>query len=157
MSMLFANVLLALVWAAMTGAMTLANLTAGFVLGFITLYLLKPMLGPQPYYSKFPRTLAFLAYFLKEMIKSSLRVAWDVITPTHYNRPGIIAIPLRAQTDLEITLLANLISLTPGTLSLDVSPDRKILYIHAMFAENPEAIRRDIRDGLERRLLELMR
>lgn len=48
-------------------------------------------------------------------------------------KPGVIALPLSARTEMEITLVANLISLTPGTLSLDVSDDRKVLYIHAMF------------------------
>lgn len=157
MSLLFSNVLLAMIWAAMTGSFTLPNLLVGFALGYLALWMLKPLLGENAYYSKFPKTIAFLLYFLKEIVKSSLRVAWDVVTPTHYNRPGIVAIPLAAKTDLEITLLANLVSLTPGTLSLDVSPDRRTLYIHAMFAENPDEIRRDIREGLERRLLELMR
>jgi multicomponent Na+:H+ antiporter subunit E len=157
MMMLFSNLLLALTWAAMTGWFSLANLAVGFAFGHLSLLILKPLLGDSAYYSKFPRTVAFIAYFLREMLKSSLRVAWDVITPTHYNRPGILAIPLSAKTDVEITLLANLISLTPGTLSLDVSPDQRTLYIHAMFAEDPEAIRRDIKDGLERRLLELIR
>lgn len=157
MMLLFSNFMLALIWAAMTGRFSLGNLAVGFVFGYISLLILKPLMGDSAYYAKFPRTIAFLGYFLKELIVSSARVAWDVITPTHYNRPGILAIPLRAKTDLEITLLANLISLTPGTLSLDLSPDRRTLYIHAMFAEHPEAIRRDIKEGLERRLLELIR
>ena len=72
-------------------------------------------------------------------------------------RPGVIGIPLDAETDLEITMLANVISLTPGTLSLDVSEDRKTLYIHAMYVENPDDLRTEIKDGLEKRLLELLR
>jgi multicomponent Na+:H+ antiporter subunit E len=74
-------------------------------------------------------------------------------------RPGIIAIPLDARTDLEITLLANLITLTPGTLSLDVSADRRVLYIHVMYIDNDdiEAVRRNIKDGFERRVLEGLR
>ena len=157
MMMLFSNFMLAVIWAAMTGTFTLANLVVGFLFGYISLLLLKPLMGDSAYYAKFPRTIGFILYYLKEMIVSSARVAWDVITPTHYSRPGILAIPLAAKTDLEITLVANLITLTPGTLSLDVSPDRGTLYIHAMFAEDPEAIRHDIKDNLERRLLELIR
>ncbi|MCS6772237.1 MAG: Na+/H+ antiporter subunit E [Kiritimatiellae bacterium] len=157
MNRLFSNFLLAMTWAAMTSAFTLPNLVVGFAVGYLALLALKPMLGDSAYYAKFPKTIWFVLYFLKEVIKSSLRVAWDVVTPTHYNRPGIVAIPMNAKTDLEIMLLANLISLTPGTLSLDVSPDRKTLYIHAMFAERPDEIRREIRDGLEKRLLELLR
>lgn len=65
--------------------------------------------------------------------------------------------PIEAKTDLEITLLANLITLTPGTLTLDVAPDRKSLYVHAMFVDDPEQIRAEIKNGMERRLLEVMR
>jgi multicomponent Na+:H+ antiporter subunit E len=72
-------------------------------------------------------------------------------------RPGVIAIPLDAQTDIEITVLANLISLTPGTLSLDVSADRQTLYIHTMYLDDPEAARRGIKRGFERRVLAVTR
>ena len=88
---------------------------------------------------------------------SSLQVAWDVLTPMHRSRPGIVAVPIEAKTDFEITTLANLVSLTPGTLSLDLSSDHKTLYVHAMFVDDPETIRRDIRLGMERRVLEALR
>jgi len=66
-------------------------------------------------------------------------------------------LPLQARTDFEISALAILISLTPGTLSLDVSADKRVLYIHAMFAEDEEAVRKDIQDNLEARLLAIWR
>jgi len=61
------------------------------------------------------------------------------------------------KTDLEITVFANMITLTPGTLSLDLSEDRCLLYIHVMFLDDIDQTRRQIKDGLERRLLEVMR
>jgi multicomponent Na+:H+ antiporter subunit E len=64
---------------------------------------------------------------------------------------------LAARTDLEITLVANLVSLTPGTLSLDVSDDRRTLYVHVMFMDDIEAVRGAIKDGIERRVLEVLR
>jgi multicomponent Na+:H+ antiporter subunit E len=69
----------------------------------------------------------------------------------------VIGVPLAARTDLEITVLSSMISLTPGTLSLDVSADRKMLYIHAMYLDDVEAARRKIKDGFERRVLEVLR
>ena len=69
----------------------------------------------------------------------------------------MVAIPLDAETDAEITLLANLITLTPGTLSLDVSDDRRVLYIHAMYVDDVEELRRSIKDGFEKRVMELLR
>ena len=86
---------------------------------------------------------------------SSLRVAYDVLTPTLHMRPAIVAIPLDAETDLQITILANFITLTPGTLSLDVSPDRKTLYVHAMYVDDVDAFRREIKEELERRVIEV--
>ena len=99
-----------------------------------------------------PAAIVFLAYFFWELLLANLRVAYDVLTYTHYMRPGILAIPLEAETDLEITALANMISLTPGTLSLDVSSDRKVLYVHAMYLSEVEDFKR-----FERRLLKVMR
>jgi multicomponent Na+:H+ antiporter subunit E len=88
---------------------------------------------------------------------ANIRMAHSVITPSTTMRPGVIAIPLSAKTDAEITLLANLISLTPGTLSIDVSTDRKTLYIHAMFIDDVDTMRYEIKTGFERRLLEVLR
>ncbi len=75
-----------------------------------------------------------------------------------YLCPGVVAIPLDARTDLEITLLANLITLTPGSVSLDLSEDKRVLYVHAMYIDGGdiEAYRRSIKEGLERRVLELL-
>jgi len=73
--------------------------------------------------------------------------------------PGVVAIPLDARTDVEIALLANLITLTPGSVTLDLSEDRRVLYVHAMYIDggDVEAYRRAIKEGLERRVLELLR
>lgn len=150
------NALLALAWAALLGFNS-ANLAIGAVLGYIVLNF---ALGSEPqfdrYGRKFRRGIAFCLYFLRELLVSSLRIAWDVLTPTHLARPGIIGVPLEASSDGEITILANLISLTPGTLSLQVSDDRSILYVHAMYLYDEQASVDGLKD-LERRLLELMR
>src|SRR5690625_7835791 len=75
----------------------------------------------------------FLGFFIKELVKANFKVAFDVATPLWYMKPGVIALPITAETDVEITILANFISLTPGTLILDVSSDRRVLFIPAMF------------------------
>jgi multicomponent Na+:H+ antiporter subunit E len=91
------------------------------------------------------------------LLLANLRVAADVIAPRLRARPGIVAIPLDAKTDAEITVLANLITLTPGTLSIDVSDDRRTLYVHALFVDDAASLVRDIKQSLERRVLEAMR
>jgi len=152
------NIVLAFLWAILNGEISDTNLVIGFLIGYMILGAVRFGEDQQSsYYAKVRQAISFVAFFLKELIVSSLRVAFDVITPTDYAKPGVIAVPLDAKTDIEIAMLANVISLTPGTLSLDVSEDRKVLYIHAMFIEDPETLRREIKDGLEKRLLELMR
>jgi len=61
------------------------------------------------------------------------------------------------KSDIEITLFANLVTLTPGTLSLDVSPDRGTLFVHALYVKDAEQFRRELKNGLEKRLIEVMR
>ena len=94
----------------------------------------------------------FVFYFLYELVLANLRVAWDVVTLEHYMKPAILAIPLEARSDLEITLLGNLISLTPGSLCLDVSNDRTFMYVHVMYLEEPEDFKK-----FEARLLRVLR
>jgi len=97
----------------------------------------------------------FVLFYLKELFLANLRVAHDVLTPRHRMKPGIIAIPLDIKSDLEIIALTNLITMTPGTLSLDVSTDRRVLYIHAMYIDDLEGLRREIKDGLEKKVMEV--
>ena len=157
MSAFLWNLLLAIIWVALTEQFTPGNLIVGFGLGYLILTFTQPILGKSNYFYKVRQVLGFALYFLWELVLANLRVAYDVVTPTHHMRPGVIAIPLDAKTDAEITTLANFITLTPGTLSLDVSEDRKVLYIHAMYIHDREALRREIKSGLERRVLEVMR
>ena len=103
------------------------------------------------------RVLWFLLFYTKEVLLSNLRVAYDVLTPSDKSTPAIIAFPLSARTDFEILVVANLISMTPGTLSMDVSSDRRTLYIHAMFVEDREALIADLKTNFEGRALSLLR
>ncbi|MDB5526310.1 MAG: mnhE [Rhizobium sp.] len=92
--------------------------------------------------------------FLREFTLSVLRVARLVLAPRIDIQPGIFVFPLALTRDFEITLLANLITLTPGTLTVDVSEDRKSLLVHAIDCPDPDVARRDIADGFERLIRE---
>ncbi|EIM78111.1 putative monovalent cation/H+ antiporter subunit E [Nitritalea halalkaliphila LW7] len=151
------NLLLSFIWVAITGTFSVENFLFGFLLAFGLLWIVSTDRQENAYFLRGPKIIAFIFFFLKELIKANIEVAYDVITPKHYMQPGIIQIPLDAKTDLEITLLANLITLTPGTLSLDVSEDKKVLYVHAMYVKDREAFIADIKNGFERRLLEITR
>lgn len=103
------------------------------------------------------RWLSLLLLFLRELIASALKVAWLVLQPRMRISPAIIAHPLTLTTDAQITLLANMITLTPGTLSVDVSADRKTLYVHVIDLASKDALIADISAGFERKVLEVMR
>ncbi len=151
------NIVLAIAWAALTGNITLSGLAVGFVFGSMALYVTRPLFpGSDLYFRRVWRWIKLLVLFLYELVVSSMQVVWDVLTPQHKSRPGIISVPLDVKGEMEILLVTNLISLTPGTLSLDVTEDQKTLYIHAMFADDPDAIRAQIKNGMERWVIEAM-
>lgn len=151
------NVLLTILWVAITGEFNGVNIVFGFILGFATLYIVTSKGDNPKYFTVVPKLIAFIFFFLYELLKANLQVAYDVITPKFYMTPGIVRLPLEAKTDLEITSLANFITLTPGTLSLDVSDDRKVLYVHSMYIGDKEEFIKNIKNGFERRLLEILR
>ncbi|MEX1039720.1 MAG: Na+/H+ antiporter subunit E [Pirellulaceae bacterium] len=151
------NILLALIWAAATADISLGSLIIGYLIGFVVLWFMRPIVGPTNYFRKVWKFVVFMGIFAKEMFMSNMRVAYDVITPAIYMRPGVVAVPLDAKTPVEIAMVANIITLTPGTMSLGVSHDNKVLYVHSMFIGDPDELRREIKEGVERPLLEVMR
>ena len=151
MNLLSLNLLLAVVWAMLTGTFTLASLLTGFVLGFAALWIISPLLeAPGGYFMRTIYWGRLVVMFHYELVVSSIDVLWDVVTPRHRSRPAIIDMPLDVRSDAGILLVTNLISLTPGTLSIDVSADRSTLRVHAMFGEDPDAVRRQLKGGMER-------
>ncbi|MHC1742704.1 MAG: Na+/H+ antiporter subunit E [Syntrophobacteraceae bacterium] len=158
MSKFLLNIMLALIWMFITGQFRPENFLGGFFISYLILWLLHGAMGDQSsYFLKVRQALAFLFFFLKELLVANLRVAHDVLTSRHHMNPAVVAIPLDVESDLEITILANLITLTPGTLSLDVSHDRKVLYVHGMYIDNVQEFRRRVKHGFERRVMELFR
>lgn len=157
MSPLRYNIFLALSWAAVTGSFTLANLIFGFAIGAMAIMLVRDQIGAPNYLRRVRGILSLIFLFMTELALSSWRVARLVVSPRMAIRPGIFAFPLTTDSDAEITLLANLITLTPGTLSVDVSEDRKTLFVHALDCSDPDRLRHDIASGFERKIMEALR
>lgn len=124
----------------------------------LVLWLTSPLYH-RAYFRKMPKLVSFLYFFLKELVVSNLKVAFDIVTPDLYMQPTVFALPLSVKTDLEITLLSGFICITPGSLSIDLSSDRKYLYVHTLYLvdNDVEALKHSIKHGLERRILELTR
>ncbi len=148
------NIMLALAWSALVGEFNSANLITGFFLGSIALWVMQFVTGSVNYFVKAKQIVSLIVVFILALIQSNLRVALSVLSPLDRMKPGIVAIPLDIKSDLEITLLANMITLTPGTLSIDVSDDKEVLYVHGMHVYDLEEFKKEIKDGFERRVRE---
>ncbi|GGW69950.1 Na+/H+ antiporter subunit E [Alishewanella tabrizica] len=157
MNPLLANLVLAMIWAALTDSMNGVGLLVGYIISYLVIiFTFKNQPEVRKYRLQVPRLLNFMLFFTKELIMANLKVAWDVLTPTNLMKPGVISMPLRAETDMEITLVANAISLTPGSLSLDVSSDRTVLYVHVMYLYDEEQVLADLK-RMETKILRVMR
>jgi multicomponent Na+:H+ antiporter subunit E len=153
---ILANLLLALAWVGLTGRFAIDTLMLGAVLGRIVLLILaKGDVLPRGKVGGLERAISLLAYLLWQIVLANLRLARDVVSAHHSMRPGVIQLPLSISTDGEILLLAAMINITPGSVALDVSEDRLTMYVHVMHITTAEEARRQIKDGFERRILEL--
>jgi len=157
MTGLFWNLLLATCWVFLTGSFEVLNYAFGFVIGYLVIALIHSRIPAlRGYPQRLPRFIAFLGFFIWELVLSNIKVAIDIVTPLWHMKPGVLRFPLSTRNDLEITLVANFISLTPGTLVLDVSEDKKSLFVHAMFMDEEQQTLADLRE-LEQRLLKVIR
>ena len=95
----------------------------------------------------------FMLVYLREVVRSNLAVALDVLTPAHRMKPAKVELSVGDLTDRQLLAYANLITMTPGTLSLDVSPDRQKLLIHAMYVDSPDQIIREMETTLKQRII----
>lgn len=157
MTFLAIAVLLAVTWAAITGTFSLGNLLLGGLIGVSALWVIRLQISRPKFLSKVPKIIGLALLFLYELVLSSIKVMALVLSPNMKKslEPAIIAFPLRVKSDMEITLLANLITLTPGTLSVDVAEDRSVLYVHAISAPDKRGLIRDISTGFEAKIMEV--
>lgn len=152
-------IVLALIWASITGNFSLPNLILGGLVSFLALWLVRKNVSSPYYFRKMRQVLSLMLLFFWELLLSALRVSALVLSPNLKAKlkPGIIAFPLTVKSDVEITLLANLITLTPGTLSVDVSEDRTKLYVHAISVPDKQTLIDDIAQGFEAKIIEVFK
>lgn len=101
------------------------------------------------------RFILFIFYYLKELILSSFYVAYDIITPKDLMKPGIVEVPVDLKNETAIIAFANLISMTPGSLTMDMSPDKKKIYVHAMYLYDKDEFIRKMKGELEKKIAEI--
>ena len=155
LSLLVMNVVLALVWGISQGTQSALGYAIGFLFGYLALTVLQPDYGRRT-----RRALGFVFYVLWQIFLSALTVARALVTPGRTITPGIVAVPLEATNNAEIVLLASVITLTPGTISVATGHDaagRRVLFVHALLLDDPVALRDSIKRDFERRILAFSR
>lgn len=141
---------LTLVWALLWGDLGLASLLSGLGVAVFVVLVARPtgVRGIQVTSFRPVSAVVFVVYFLVQLVKSSVEVAWEVITPGSNVNRAIISVPLHITTDGLTTVVGNAITLTPGTLTVDVrrtGPDRPpVLYVHALHFTDVASMRRDV-------------
>jgi multicomponent Na+:H+ antiporter subunit E len=150
-------IVLALIWGGITGNFSGLNILFGGMIASVAVLILRDSLSSPHALRRLRRIVSLLVLFLYELLVSAVRVAMVVLRPNLKAavRPAIIAVPLTVKSDAEITLLANMITLTPGTLSVDVSPDKTVLYVHALRMDDRKAMIEDIANGFEKKVREV--
>lgn len=134
---------LLVVWFALWEQISVANALSGLaVAGAITF--LHP-LGTDRQGRLHPLAAArLLGYFAWKLLEATALVAWEVLTPRSHIRQGILAVPLRTSSSTIATLVANMITLTPGTVTVDIDEGGRVLYVHVLHLHDPDAVRRDL-------------
>jgi len=150
------HIVLALLWCMMHNSFHPATFIVGYLLAWASTSMLKVLTTYKPYRMNVWEGIKLFFIFLKEMIVANLQIAYIIITPPLNIKPGLIEYPLDLKNEGAIVLLANMISLTPGTLSVDIASDRKYIYVHAMVMETPEQMKQQIKNTFEKRIQKMM-
>jgi multicomponent Na+:H+ antiporter subunit E len=136
---------LVVVWVALWGPLTPATVAGGVAVA-VAVQLLPPTRARRQGFTVRPLAAArFLGYFVYKLVEASVVVAIEVTTPHNRISTGIVAVPLRGASDVLVTLVADAVTLTPGTLTLEVGSNPPTLYVHVLHLRDVEAVRRDIR------------
>ncbi|MBK6264965.1 Na+/H+ antiporter subunit E [Marivirga sp. S37H4] len=127
-------------------------------LAFMLLLWLTSWLYNRTYFRQFKGAVLLFFYLIKELFVSNLKVIYYVITPGLQFRPAILELPLDIKSEAGIALLANMITLTPGTLTLEISEDRKFLYYHTLNVPDNdlEEAKRQVKEGFEKRIMAIV-
>jgi len=149
------NLIISFMWMFLSESYTLVTFTLGYIVGIILLLFLNRFFKERFYLERFFKFIVLFLTFIRELIVSNIDIVKLVYAKNPDFEPGIFAMPIEVKKNWEITLLANLISLTPGTLSIAVSDDNSIIFIHAMHIDEKEQSIYDIKNTFEKAIMEV--
>lgn len=136
--------ILVMVWIALWQDFTWANALSGTIVAITLMLVFQPQQERAAWPLRPLWSARFLGYFFWKLVEASAVVAWEVVTPRNRITEGIIAVRIRGVSDGLTTVVANAISLTPGTLTIEASRDPAVLYVHVLHLENRERLTKEI-------------
>ncbi|MCD5323655.1 MULTISPECIES: Na+/H+ antiporter subunit E [Pontibacillus] len=151
------NIIIAIMWTFLQESYTFSSFFTGYLFGIVLLFMLQRFIPDEFYMKRFFKIISLILLFIKELILSNVTILKWVYKPNLNMEPGIFAVPVDLKSNWEITLLANLITLTPGTLSIAISNDHSYIYVHAMNIEDVESEINSIKESFERAIKEVTR
>ncbi|NYF26199.1 Na+/H+ antiporter subunit E [Sporosarcina sp. JAI121] len=154
---LLLNFFIALVWMFMSTSFTASTFIIGFLIGLLLIIMTRRFFSDRLYIWRLWATLKLALLFFKELTLSNISVLQVVLRPKMNIQPMIFALPTDLEHDWEITLLSSLITLTPGTIVLNVSDDQKTLYIHAIDVDDVDDAIDSIKNSFEKAIKEVSR
>jgi len=164
---------LALLWIILSSELTIYNYLFGFILSYLILIYVGELSFPikkeerkssliivffkviLTIIRRIWKSFVLIVYFLYELIKANIIVTIEILTPNFYMQPAVIAYPLELKTDFQISILTNFLTLTPGSLTLDVSSDKKTLFIHSMYVKNADEFINAVKNKIEKKILDI--
>lgn len=153
------NIFIALIWAFLHTSYSLVDFLFGYLVGILLLLFFKARTGRirEFYLFKVWKILHLTLVFFKQLVISNFDVLYHTLQPKLKIKPGIIQFPLEVESSEGIALLANIISLTPGTLSMEVSEDKKTLFVHVLNIDDADTIRKRIKSNFEGKIREVLK
>ena len=151
----FLSLLLLVLWLLLFNTVTLAHVLFGLLLGILVPLFTSRFWPGSPRVRRPLRLARYALLVLGDILVANVQVAWLILGPSARLRPAFVQYPLELREDFSITLLASTISLTPGTVSADVSADRRTLLIHALDVDDEAALIAQIKQRYEAPLKEI--
>jgi multicomponent Na+:H+ antiporter subunit E len=93
---------------------------------------------------RYLKIFAFVLFYIKEILISNITVARDVLFFNNHLKPGFILLPIDTLNERQILILSNIITMTPGTLAMDVADDQKNLFLHSLYVEDADQLRQQL-------------
>lgn len=145
------------VWVLLQGAISARSVVVGAILAAAIMGLVRPTDDSGRLLRRIVAAMRLAWRFIAEMTRSAITVTAAVWSPRGRVFPGIVEVPTRLRGDGQVTLLANLITMTPGTMTVEVPPEQDRLFVFALDAQQPERVREEIRSAFERSIEEVSR